>query len=288
MQHIIVNLDLAGAEWVVTAYLCGDPHMLDVVRSGKSPHPVTARLITGYPEELVVKDHKLIGDHTDPTLIERLRRESLPELYTLPHIFLPRSMSLRQAGKKSNHALNYGMKFRRFALENEITEAEAKPLVDAYTQRAYTKLPDWWASIRRELKENNRTLENCFGRRVTLMGEWGHDLFNAAYSFKSQSTVGDCTNTGLVLAYEDRINLRRIKLGAQVHDSLMLMQPIDDIPELAAVIRRVQDYMTPELRINGHTFRLKSEAKVGWNWGEMTEIREPYEESLESYIHANS
>src|SRR5215510_138225 len=130
---MMLEFDLAGAEWVVVAYLANDENMIGVVKSGKSPHIVTGSLISGASEDFVLQEHKLVGSHTDPNTIEMLRRQ----LTIPPGIFLPRIMSIRQAGKKSNHGLNYNMKYRRFALENEMPEADAEPIVNAYVNKAY-------------------------------------------------------------------------------------------------------------------------------------------------------
>jgi hypothetical protein len=265
---LMFNLDLAGAEWVVVAYLANEPNMLEVVRSGKSPHVCTGSFLTGYPEDVIEREHKLIGEKTDPDQIKELRHANMPELFTLPHRFLPRSMSIRQGGKKSNHGFNYDMRYRRFALENEITEADAKPLWEGYNTVAYPGLPTWRDSIRQELRENDRTLENCFGRKVRLLDEAGPELFMAAYSFKPQSTVVDITNKALVLIDADR-ELPNF-LGAQVHDSIM-GQLREDTPNhvLGAQLLRIKAHMSPVLRYSGHEFVIGVDAKVGRDWSRM-------------------
>src|SRR5262245_8961141 len=267
---MILEFDLAGAEWVVVAYLSNDPNMLSVVRSGKSPHIVTGTLISGASEEFVLEESKLVGSHTDPTTIELLRKR----LEIPPKIFLPRVMSIRQAAKKSNHGLNYNMKYRRFALENEMLETDAQPIVERYINVAYPGIKDYWAGIKRELKDNKRTLVNCFGRKVKLRGEWGEELFNQAYSFKPQSTVVDSVNRAMVLAYEDKSpDFENFFLGAQVHDSLHVQVRIPrtsgEWEGLSCMIRTLKEYMRPELEYSGQTFRLGCDAKVGLNWGDM-------------------
>ena len=270
---LFVEFDLSGAEWVVVAYLSQDPDMLRVVEEGKSPHVVTGALISGAPEEFVIREHKLVGSQSDPTIIANARRElgAIP-----PEVFLPRSMSIRQAGKKSNHGLNYGMKYRRFALENEMLEADAHPIVQAYTTQAYPCIPKWWASIREELRKNRRTLTNCFGRRAQLLGEWGDPLFNAAYSFKPQSTVVDVCNTAMIKCYQDET--LDFQLGAEVHDSLLLMFPTpnnrDEWIGLARDVHVVaKKHMKTPIIYNDRVFTLGVDQKLGINWGDMHEFK---------------
>ena len=95
---MLINFDLAGAEWVVVAYLTRDPTMLEVVKSGKSPHVVTGMRFSDLPEDLILKDHKLVGENRNPELIRSLREEHIPEIYKGSYV--PRTMSIRQAGKK--------------------------------------------------------------------------------------------------------------------------------------------------------------------------------------------
>jgi DNA polymerase I - 3''-5'' exonuclease and polymerase domains len=273
---ILIEFDLAGAEWVVVAYLSGDKNMIGVVESGKSPHVVTGSLISRAPEELVIAEHKILGSNTNPTDIAALRAEHLPELvdlHELGEIFLPRSMSIRQAGKKSNHGLNYGMKYRRAALEWEIMESEAQPIVELYTTEAYPKIPDWWKAIREQIGKD-RTLTNCFGRKVRLMGEKGSDLYDQAYSFIPQSTVVDICLQAMCAAYEDRsIEFVPWHLGAQVHDSLMIQVPTNDWLVVEAICTKIIKHMSPELEYNGYKFTLGVDMKIGLNWGNMRSVK---------------
>lgn len=276
---ILMEFDLAGAEWVVVAYLSRDKNMLGVVNSGKSPHVVTGALISRAPEAFVLAEHELVGSHTDANTIEHLRRK----LDIPPGIFLPRVMSIRQAGKKSNHALNYNMRYRRFALENEMLEEDARPIVEAYSTQAYPGIQNYWGDIRRELKDNKRCLTNCWGRKVHLRDEWGEALFNQAYSFKPQSTVVDIVNRAMCLAFKDESRaFEKMFLGAQVHDSLQIQAPVpedfEDWIMLAAMARKVkEDYMRPEIEYHGTKFRLGCDMKMGLNWGAMHGVKLPHD-----------
>ena len=275
---LLIEFDLAGAEWVVVAYLSGDKNMIGVVESGKSPHVATASFISSVPEEMVLADHKLLGNNTNATDILALRIEHLPKLIDLQEqgaIFLPRSMSLRQMGKKSNHGLNYNMKYRRAALEWEIQEAEAQPIVAYYSDVAYPGLKDWWKGTVEQLRKD-RTLTNCFGRKVRLMGEWGNELFDQAYSFVPQSTVVDICLEAMCLAFEDPdIENVQWHLGAQVHDSLMIQMPTYDWNIVEHVCKKIIQYMSPTLEYNGYKFTLGVDMKVGLNWGDMRSIEGP-------------
>lgn len=278
---ILIEFDLAGAEWVVVAYLAGDQNMIGVVESGRSPHVVTGSLISGASEEFVTQEHKVVGSNTDPDTIRALRSV----LDAPPGIFLPRSMSIRQAGKKSNHGCNYYMRYKRFALENEMPEADAEPIVEYYSTKAYPGLQKYWEMTRTMMKDNGRVLENCLGRKVRLMGEWGVELWMAAYSFVPQSTVFDVCRIGMIRAYQDEsLVFHDMHIGAQVHDSLMSNYPTpvtDD--DYYALARFLHDMVYHHMRVPLHyigavdqverQFTLGVDAKMGYNWGDMRSVK---------------
>lgn len=274
--HMLIDFDKAGAEWVVVAYICQDENMLEIVRSGESPHVATGHLITGAPKELILLENKIVDKASDPDEIARLRNGTPGLLPLLALPFLPRSMSIRQAGKKSNHGLNYGMKYRRFALENEIPEAEAADMVELYTKAAYPRIPSgFWEPTVAQLRKD-RTLRNCFGRKVRLLGEWGVELFDKAYSFVPQSTVGDIVNRAIRAAYEDEApSVRKADLLVQTHDSATYQYPLDfgDMADFIIRFSSEEHLMNPTLEYSGTKFRIGTDVKVGLNRGHMKEVK---------------
>lgn len=268
---MLIELDKAGAEWVITAYASGDARMIQVCEGADSPHVVTGHLISKAPKELIEREHKIVGGESDPDNVEALRKQ-LPELIGHGY-FLPRSMSIRQAGKKSNHGLNYGMGYRRFALENEIDESEAKKIVELYTRQAYPSLPLWWETIERQLRKD-RTLTNCFGRRCTFYDAWSTELLNAAYSFIPQSTNADCLIDATDLIYtSEEACLENWELMANVHDSLLCQWLGSDVMECAQAIDLCANvYMNPVMEYAGREFRIKTDCKIGLSWDDMRAI----------------
>lgn len=275
-QRLLIEFDKAGAEWVVVAYLSGDGRMIDICERGVSPHPITGNLITGAPIELILRDEELTGKLNDPVEIERVRRHSLPELYDESVVFfLPRSMSIRQCGKKANHGLNYMEGKGTFALTNEIDESDAAKIIHYYTRVAYPSIPLWWESIKRQLKED-RTLVNCFDRRRTFYDQWGNDLFKQAVAFIPQSTVADMVLKGMRQSYEDpKINCNW-DLGTNVYDSLLFQVLFNDRDwkTLASQCIKVGlDYMNAKCEYGGREFSIGTEMKIGLSWGKMVEVK---------------
>ena len=263
-QKLLIELDKAGAEWVVVAYLSGDGQMLKVLRSTRSPHVITGSLISGCPQDLVEKESKLVGLQTDPNLVETSRQD-LPELQGNGY-FLPRTMSIRQAGKKANHGLNYGLGYKTFALYNEMEERDAKEIVRRYHEDAYPGIRQWHEKIKRQLAED-KTLSNCFGRKRKFIDAWGMELWLDAYSFIPQSTVVDMVNIGMTKAFDDKS--LDFQLLAQVHDSILIQVPPEWEKAAQDCKKIALDYMMPTIQYGAREFQIPTDVKVGYDWSNM-------------------
>lgn len=268
---VLLNFDLAGAEWTVVAYLSRDENMLSVVRSGRSPHVVTANLATGVDEATIKLEDKAVGLMRDPERIAAIRREQFPQLFSAR--FLPRTLSLRQCFKKANHGGNYREGYKMFALMNEMEEREAKRIIDLYSGVAYPGLHKWWDLTDAQIRKT-RTLANCFGRKCYFMGQIGNDTFKQAYAFVPQSTVVDSCNQAMARMFEDSsADFAPAQLLAQVHDSLLTQYLSTDFAAIARFcIKLGLDYMRPVLDY-GEPFRLNVDLKVGFDWAHLVEIK---------------
>lgn len=267
---VMVEADKARAEWVVVAYASNDAAMLKVIEEDLDPHASTASLMFNAPFDLILEEDKLIGHTTDPLEIEE-KRKALPELKRLN--FVPRTMSLRQSGKRCNHSLNYGLGFRNFALRNEIAETEAKRIIASY-ERAYPNVPLWRQGIEHQIR-STKSLSNCYGRTIRFYSDLSADLFRQAYAFIPQSTVSDMLNLGIAAIYENEEGsplLSGIDMLAQVHDSLLFQVPAESLAtkeQEAAHKELIDRYLSPPAQYNQKIFKIKTDFKKGSNWGSL-------------------
>ena len=261
--YVLWEVDKRQAEWVVVAYLTGDANMINVVESGMDSHIHTASLMFKCDKDSIAKESKLIGGMTDADKIAAVRAEN--GITTS----VPRTMSMRQCGKKSNHGLNYDEGPNTFALLNEMEQGEAKVIVELY-HHIYPGIRIWYESVKRQLQKD-RVLVNCFGRKVRFMDSWGPDLWKAAYSMLPQSSVVDSLNLGLVKVYNDSWITEELNVDilAQVHDSILMQVPIEVFADgkFPALMERVYDYCSPQLEYNNRKFKIATDSKIGLNWG---------------------
>lgn len=271
-SRILINFDLKGAEWVIVAYLSQDENMLRVVREGLRPHAETGHLISGAPVELIMREREIVGESTDPSFLAEKRAEHLPELAAEDYWF-PRTMSIYQCGKKSNHGFNYRLGHGRWSLENEVPLPEAKVIRRKYLKDAYPGIEaDWWKAIDKQLRQD-RTLTNLFGYKRRFLDAWSTELKDAATAYVPQSTVFEVMRRGMIVIYNEiHPVLKDFEILQQVHDNLLCQALIVSPKHLASVIEYASEQFRVPLVAHGTQFMLDIEVSVGFNAGKMTEV----------------
>ncbi len=280
--YVFMEVDKRQAEWVVVAYVSGDANMIAAVESGIDVHTHTASLMFGVDPDVIKYEHKLSGHSTsgDAIAAHRVADSVVAKAMRESRKAWPRTMSLRQCGKKSNHGLNYDEGPNGFAMINEIDQAEAKKIVAMYHD-IYPGIRIWYESVKRQLHEG-RILTNCFGRSVRFLGAWNDNLWKSAYSMLPQSTVVDSLNMGMQNLYADPavsgVNGANADILAQVHDSILMQIPIAflKVRENFEWLReKVRVETSPTMSYNGRDFKIASDYKFGLNWGEYSEEKNP-------------
>lgn len=246
--------------------------MIEIHEKGLDPHARTAELITGAPLELILKEDKICKHDTDPDTLYEKRKEYIPEILDAAR-YVPRVMSFRQAGKKSNHGFNYGMRPDRFSKDNEIPLADAKIMFNGYHE-AYPNISNiFWRYVERRM-QTDKTLENLFKHKRRFLQPGGYKLNMTAYDYVPQSTVGWILNFGLIHTYEsNEPSLKNCELLANVHDSHLSQFPLSDgYKSISTGIEHLCKYVDPELEYRGKKFRIGTDIKIGYNWRDMKEI----------------
>ncbi len=269
---IFIDLDKRQAEWIVVAYECGDLSMINAIQTGVDVHAYTASQMFKAPVELILKEDKIIGHENDPEII-RQKRVNIPaiDMMIRENMWLPRTTSIRQCGKKSNHGLNYDEGYKTFSLINEITEKEGKVIVDFY-HSIYPGIRQEYEVVKQELANNNRTLLNLFGRPCRFLDRWGDKLFKTAYSYKPQSTVGELVNRAIVKTYRDNSpETEDLEILAQVHDNVLYQNKVDAL-SISKAIFVAKEHLNPVLKTGGREFQIATDMKIGYDWGNLHKV----------------
>lgn len=180
----------------------------------------------------------------------------------------------RYLGKKTRHANNYGM---RGATMSDSLAKEGHSLTPAQCTAILAKVnlvdPSvdqvFHAYIKKEL-DNGRTLRTPFGRERIFFGlrpgEAGSNnkIYNEAYSYIPQSTVGD--NTGFtVYELETGNESTRGRILQEGHDSIV--QEIDDnVESIWTSIQETKKASKRRIRFhNGIEIEIPWEAEIGYD-----------------------
>lgn len=188
-------------------------------------------------------------------------------------------------GKKGRHANNYGMQPTRLS-ESLATEMgltvpvdSCKNILDIIDRIDPNVKRIFHKYIQECLASTGHTLRTPLGRERAFLGlrtgEKNYSIFNEAYSYIPQSTVGD--NTGLAInAIENCYNY----ILQDGHDSICQEVP-DRESEIRGVFRSTRDAFKRLITFdNGISIEIPIEGHLGYNWKHKVKLQEFTEECL--------
>jgi len=173
---VMLNSDRRQAEAMFVAWDSQDRARIKMFIEGWDVHWYNAKLIFGIPDSVVyIKKAKWQDNITYET-------------HTLKEY--------RDIGKTIVHAGNYGMgpfKLQEvLALQGFIFELKECKAFLAKHKARNPFLLQWQREIREEVR-STRTLITPLNRKREFMGRFNASLYNAAYAFRPQSTIGELT-----------------------------------------------------------------------------------------------
>lgn len=245
---MLYNIDKAQAENRIVAYIAPDLNMIDAFERGVDIHKKTASLIFNKPVELIS------GEDGSCSLGNGSRSE-------------------RYFGKEANHALNYGLGVKHFALRLEIPEIQATMIRDKYFS-GYPGVRVYHNWVLAKLRKD-RCLTNVFGRTYEFFDRIGEDTLSDALYFIPQSTVADMINRwGLLYVWNNQDLFPHFELLNQVHDAIMFQLPISlGWEEHWRQINLLLTSLNKPLSWNGRTFSIPTDLKIGRSYGSMDELK---------------
>jgi DNA polymerase-1 len=243
-DYIIYSIDLSQAENRIVAYVGQIEPMIEAFETNKDVHSLTGSLISGKSYDLIIKEDK-------------------------ENVYCPLGggdKTWRFWGKKANHGLNYDLGYKTFALYYEISERDAKIIVERY-HTVYPGVRQGFHKVVRDQLSLNRTVTNLMGRKTLFMGEWGESLFKEAYSCIPQGTVGDIINErGINYIYYNQHIFKPVKLIMQVHDSIAFQIPLFcSWTEHAEMLLSIRESLETPLKVHGREFIIPADLSIGFN-----------------------
>lgn len=239
--YIMTPIDLSQIENRIVAYVGRVLRMIEAFETGKDVHRLTAGLIFG-------KNPDDISDEPGSSLLAGGK------------------YSERFWGKKGNHSLNYDEAYKKFALQNEMPETEAKFLVEEY-HRAYPEVRSIYHELVKSQLSTDRTVTNLFGRKRKFLERWGGELFRDAYAQIPQSTTADKINEhGVNHVYYNQSEFKEVELLTQIHDSIVPQIPLNiGLRKIAWLVMQMKNKLETPLKTGDREFKIPADVVFGLN-----------------------
>jgi len=246
---VIMSVDFSGMELRCFASLADCEPMLEIHRSDKEFHTMISSMMSGIPYDDIDKATRYIYKWTNWTLLYGGDAYTLHKLYNIP--MFEAEMAVKEYYERFPEVLDYQDDCTDFAEKHGYIESP-------YGRREY--LP--WITDVNEKKRNKARRE--------------------AINMPSQSSASDTTLAALVVIDDIIIDKGlRTKTVNEVHDSIVLDVPLDEVHEVAGfckysmenIVNIAPDYF-PDVDFTWLKSPLKADVEVGTHYG--AEV--PYEE----------
>lgn len=250
--YIGYSFDLSQIENRLVAYVGGVIEQIRAFENGIDLHRLTAAIIFG-------KAYDEISDKDGSSELGDGRQ------------------SERYWGKKGNHATNYDVGYKTFALKNEMQETQAKYTLEKI-HKGYPQIKGGYHITIQNMLKRNRVVENLKGRKRLFLGPIfpnGHivplsacqDTYREAYAHLPQSTTADKINEeGLEFIFYNQQYFAPIELLAQIHDSVVFQVPVS-IPWLqqAEMLQRIKNSLETPLYWKDTKIPTPADLSIGLN-----------------------
>ena len=272
---IFVQVDQAGAEALIVAYLCKDGPLRELFKHGIKPHVYVAlklfhpQLRKEKPELKSVIDAALecpinkLKTLTDWKKLENLIKDTDNWEYSKRYYYL---------AKQTCHSGNYRIGAAMFQMnllaksggKVVISKNDSEYFIGHYTGAIFPQIPAWWMDTESQVTKN-KVLRNLQGFPRIITEPINEKTFKELYAFVPQSTVGTITNMAVTDLYHYIAgNKLQWDILANTHDSYMTQCPVGEEVECARVMKL---FIERELKSpSGELFRMRSEAQAGYNW----------------------
>jgi hypothetical protein len=279
---IFVEVDQYGAEVLHVAYLCPPGNKLrELFDNNIKPHTYVACHI--FREQWEKENYSAKFFCSIP--ISNINKQ--PQWKDLNQ-YIKKSDAHNNryyTGKKTVHSGNYreGEKTFQTVILTEsggkvfIPLNECRRFLYEYREVLVPEIPNyWWPRVEETLRRDH-VLYNLFGYPITFTGIRIDDkLIREATSCVPQSTVGVTTNiaqSNIQQRIESDSNFRDVDVLNNKHDSILTQCDIGHEKEVAEMMR---EYIEMEFTSPfGEKYRMKSEAKAGFNWKDYDENDNP-------------
>jgi DNA polymerase I-like protein with 3'-5' exonuclease and polymerase domains len=249
--YIGYSIDLSQIENRIVAYVGGVIEQIKAFEQGLDSHKLMASVILNKPyDEISSEDgSSSLGDGRQ---------------------------SERFWGKKGNHATNYDIGYKTFALKNEMTETDAKRIIETI-HRGFPQIRGGFQKTIKDMLMKNRMITNLMGRKRLFLGPIIPSrtvpmnaclaTYREAFAQLPQSTCADKINEhGLGFVWNNQQWFRPVELLTQIHDQIGFQIPLS-FPwiEHARIIIRILESLEQPLYWHEREIKIPADLSVGFD-----------------------
>ena len=246
------SIDLSQIENRIVAYVGGVIPQMEAFEKGIDLHRLTASVIFNKPYD------QISGEDGSSDIGDGRQSE-------------------RFWGKKGNHAINYDVGYKTFALVNEMQERDARDIIETI-HRGYPQIRGGYQLIIQEMLKTNRMVTNLFSRNRLFLGpiipSYPNvskyaciDTYRQAYAHLPQSTCADKINEqGIEYIYYNQQVFKPVELLAQIHDSVVFQIPLSvPLEEHARLILLIKQSLETPLWWRDTEIKTPADLCIGLN-----------------------
>ena len=250
--YIGYSFDLSQIENRIVAYVGGVIPQIEAFEQGIDLHRLTASVIFNKPYDQISSEDgsSSLGDGRQ---------------------------SERFWGKKGNHAINYDIQYKAFALKNEMPEGDAKRILETI-HRGYPQIRGGYQLTIQNMLKKHRVVTNLFGRTRLFLGpvipsypnvpkSACQATYREGYAQLPQSTTADKINEqGIEYIYYNQQVFKPIELLAQIHDSVVFQIPLSVTwEEHARMLLLIKQSLEQPLYWHETEIKVPADLSIGFN-----------------------
>lgn len=271
--YTLVQVDQAGAEALIVAYLCKPGRFRKLFQAGIKSHTYLACHLFTNDWLKYGLDTSWLADDVDFTKVK-----AHPLWSDVAKAIAKADIKYYMA-KQTCHSANYKVGVKTFCLSMlknsggkvNLSPEEGKRLLDT-NYRLFPEILSWHNEIDNKIL-TDRKLCNLQGYERTFFSIVEDDG-REAYAFTPQSTVGTITNKAFAMMgrFIESQSLDWYLLNNK-HDSILLQVPNKEVDEACSVLSYFME--APLVGRDGVEFNMKSECSIGTDWGKYHEVDRP-------------
>lgn len=280
--------DQSGAEALIVAYDCEAMHYRQLFINNVKPHVYAGLRL--FPEVWPKKAAEHGFNITQET-VDELCDTPIPKLKLNPYWreldllikdsdHWPLTERYYYFAKQTIHSFSYGIQWHTFignVLEKSggrivLTPDQGKHFLSTI-RNVFPEVPDRCKRIESQVKAGG-ILYNMFGHPYTIWpGGSPPDCvcsdMKEFFAWGPQSTVGEITRTAFSRMQEYiEGESKPYDILADTHDSYLVQFPLADVDDCTTKMKEFMSAVEFTSPIDGAKFRMKSETKIGFSWGD--------------------